>query len=53
MNEIIAENKRLKAEVEKLISENMELMGVIRALRANAREAAEECRSGKCGEGKK
>lgn len=42
MNEILAENKRLKAEVEKLISENMELMGVIRALRKNAKEDAVE-----------
>lgn len=40
MNEILAENKRLKAEVEKLITENMELTGVIRALRKNAREDA-------------
>ena len=38
MKEIIEENKRLKAEVEKLISDNMELTAVIRSLRRNARE---------------
>jgi hypothetical protein len=38
MNEIIEENKRLKAEVEKLISDNMELTAVIRSLRKNVRE---------------
>ena len=38
MKEIIEENKRLKAEVEKLISDNMELTAVIRSLRKNARE---------------
>lgn len=39
-DDIYAENKRLQAEVEKLLNENMELMGVIRALRKNAREDA-------------
>jgi len=38
MKEIIEENNRLKAEVEKLISDNMELTAVIRSLRRNARE---------------
>ena len=38
MKEILEENKRLKAEVEKLISDNMELTAVIRSLRKNARE---------------
>lgn len=38
MKEILEENNRLKAEVEKLISDNMELTGVIRSLRKNARE---------------
>lgn len=42
MRDIIKENKRLQAEVEKLINENMELMGVIRSLRKNAREDAAE-----------
>lgn len=41
MKEILEENKRLKAEVEKLISDNMELTAVIRSLRRNAREEAE------------
>ena len=40
MNEILQENKRLRAEVEKLLTENMELTAVIRALRKNAREDA-------------
>jgi len=38
--EILTENKRLRAEVEKLLTENMELTAVIRALRKNAREDA-------------
>jgi hypothetical protein len=38
VKEILEENNRLKAEVEKLISDNMELTGVIRSLRKNARE---------------
>jgi hypothetical protein len=42
MNEIIEENKRLKAEVEKLIGDNMELTAVIRSLRKNAREDTEK-----------
>jgi hypothetical protein len=40
MNEILQENKRLRAEVEKLLTENMELTAVIRAQRKNAREDA-------------
>jgi hypothetical protein len=42
MKEIIEENKRLKSEVEKLISDNMELTAVIRSLRRNAREDNEK-----------
>lgn len=42
MKDIIEENKRLKSEVEKLISDNMELVGVIRSLRKNAREDNEK-----------
>ncbi len=42
MKDIIEENKRLKSEVEKLISDNMELVGVIRSLRQNAKEDAAE-----------
>ena len=38
MKDILEENNRLKAEVEKLISDNMELTAVIRSLRMNARE---------------
>ena len=38
MKEILEENNRLKAEVEKLISDNMELTAVIRSLRKVARE---------------
>ena len=38
MKEILEENNRLKAEVQKLISDNMELTAVIRSLRMNARE---------------
>ena len=52
MKDILEENNRLKAEVEKLISDNMELTAVIRSLRKNAREVAEECRTGKCKERK-
>lgn len=39
-NDLYIENKRLQAEVEKLLNENMELMGVIRSLRKNAKEDA-------------
>jgi hypothetical protein len=42
MKEILEENNRLKAEVEKLISDNMELVGVIRSLRKVAREDNEK-----------
>ena len=42
MKDIIEENKRLQAEVEKLINTNMELIGVIRSLRQNAKEDAAE-----------
>ena len=42
MKDIIEENKRLKSEVEKLINENMSLVGVIRSLRKNAKEDAAE-----------
>jgi hypothetical protein len=38
VKDILEENKRLKSEVEKLISDNMELTAVIRSLRMNARE---------------
>ena len=38
MKDILEENNRLKAEVEKLISDNMELVAVIRSLRKNAKE---------------
>ena len=39
-DDIFAENKRLQAEVDKLVNENMELTAVIRSLRKNAREDA-------------
>ena len=42
MNEILEENNRLKAEVQKLISDNMELVAVIRSLRKGAREDIEK-----------
>ena len=42
MKEILEENKRLRAEVEKLITDNMELTGVIRSLRKVAREDNEK-----------
>lgn len=42
MKDILAENKHLQAEVEKLLNANMELMGVIRSLRKNAKEDAAE-----------
>ena len=42
MKDILEENNRLKAEVEKLISDNMELVGVIRSLRKVAREDNEK-----------
>ncbi len=42
MNEILEENNRLKAEVQKLISDNMELVAVIRSLRKVAREDIEK-----------
>jgi hypothetical protein len=38
VKDILEENNRLKAEVQKLISNNMELTAVIRSLRNNARE---------------
>ena len=38
MKDILEENNRLKAEVEKLIGDNMELTAVIRSLRKVARE---------------
>ena len=38
MKDILEENNRLKAEVEKLITDNMELTAVIRSLRKVARE---------------
>jgi hypothetical protein len=41
-DDIYTENKRLQAEVEKLLNENMELMGVIRAMRKTAKEDAVE-----------
>jgi len=40
MNDILAENKRLQAKIDKLLNDNMELTAVIRALRKNAREDA-------------
>ena len=52
-DDIFAENKRLQAEVDKLVNENMELTAVIRSLRKNAREDAEKCRIGKCREEEK
>lgn len=42
MKDILEENNRLKAEVEKLISDNMELVAVIRSLRKVAREDNEK-----------
>lgn len=39
-NDLYIENKRLHAEVEKLLNENMELTAVIRSLRKNAKEDA-------------
>jgi len=42
VKDIIQENNRLKAEVQKLISDNMELTAVIRSLRRNAKEDAKE-----------
>jgi hypothetical protein len=38
VKDILEENKRLQIEVDKLISDNMELTAVIRSLRKNARE---------------
>jgi len=38
VKDILEENNRLKSEVQKLISDNMELTAVIRSLRMNARE---------------
>ncbi len=52
MNDLFTENKRLQAEADKLLNDNMELTAVIRSLRKNAREVAEECRTGKCKERK-
>jgi hypothetical protein len=42
VKDILEENNRLKAEVEKLISDNMELVGVIRSLRKVAKEESVE-----------
>jgi hypothetical protein len=42
VKDILEENKRLKSEVEKLISDNMELTAVIRSLRKVAREDNEK-----------
>jgi hypothetical protein len=42
VKDILEENNRLKAEVEKLISDNMELVAVIRSLRKVAREDNEK-----------
>lgn len=49
-NDLFTENKRLQAEVDKLLNDNMELTAVIRALRKNAQEDAGKCRTGKCRE---
>jgi len=38
MSEFLSENRRLQAEVEKLIEENMNLTSVIRTLRKNLRD---------------
>jgi ribonuclease HI len=40
MNDLFITNKRLQAEVDKLLNDNMELTAVIRALRKNAKEDA-------------
>jgi len=42
VKDILEENNRLKAEVEKLITDNMELTAVIRSLRKVAREDNEK-----------
>jgi hypothetical protein len=42
MNDLFTENKRLQAEVDKLLNDNMELTAVIRSLRKNAKEDAKE-----------
>jgi hypothetical protein len=42
VKDILEENNRLKAEVEKLIGDNMELTAVIRSLRKVAREDNEK-----------
>ena len=42
MSEIINENWRLQAEVERLIEENMNLTSVIRTLRKNLRDDNEK-----------
>ena len=42
MKDILEENKRLKSEVEKHTSDKMDLVGVIRSLRQNAKEDAAE-----------
>ena len=49
-DDLYIENKRLQADVDKLLIENMELAAVIRSLRKNAQEDAEKCRTGKCRE---
>ena len=45
MKDILEENKRLKSEVEKLISDKMDLVGVIRSMRKVAREDNEKLES--------
>jgi hypothetical protein len=40
MNDLFITNKRLQAEVDKLLNDNMELTAVIRSLRKNAKEDA-------------
>ena len=42
MKDILEENKRHKSEVEKHTSDKMDLVGVIRSLRQNAKEDAAE-----------
>jgi hypothetical protein len=42
MSEFLSENRRLQAEVEKLIEENMNLTSVIRTLRKNLRHDNEK-----------
>jgi predicted RNase H-like nuclease (RuvC/YqgF family) len=42
MSDILIENRRLQAEIEKLTDENMNLTSVIRTLRKNLREDNEK-----------